>query len=209
MRLNSPKAGLPLYKRFIKRTIDIIASILCLILIGWIVLLAFIAASIDTGKNGFFTQARVGKRGRLFNLIKIRTMRDSRYINTTVTVSGDQRITLLGSFFRKTKIDEFPQIINVLFGQMSLVGPRPDVPGFADKLTGDDRIILSINPGITGPATLKYRHEEELLKQQPDPETFNQKIIFPDKVRLNREYVENYSLLKDIKYIYQTIFGPE
>lgn len=134
-------------------------------------------------------------------------MRNVPSINTTVTALNDPRITPLGHFLRKTKIDELPQLINVFLGHMSFVGPRPDVAGFADKLTGEDRIILWVRPGITGPATLKYRKEEEFLAGQDDPERYNDEVIFPDKVRLNREYVANYSFWKDIKYIYQTIFG--
>lgn len=133
-------------------------------------------------------------------------MRSDSFFQTTVTTDTDPRITRLGRFFRKTKLDELPQLIHVLLGQMSFVGPRPDVPGFADNLSGDDRIILSVRPGITGPATLKYRNEESILAGQDDPERYNDEVIFPDKVRLNKEYVENYSFRKDIKYIWQTIF---
>jgi lipopolysaccharide/colanic/teichoic acid biosynthesis glycosyltransferase len=199
--------GLSSFDRSLKRGFDIFASALGLILTGWIIILAYIAASIDTKRGGFFTQQRVGKGGAPFKVIKIRTMRSIPSINTTVTALNDPRITLLGRFFRKTKIDELPQLINVFLGQMSFVGPRPDVAGFADKLMGEGRIVLSVRPGITGPATLKYKEEEELLAGQDDPEKYNDEVIFPDKVRLNREYVVNYSFWKDIKYIYQTIFG--
>ena len=105
------------------------------------------------------------------------------------------------------KIDELPQLFNVLIGQMSFVGPRPDVPGFADQLKGNDRIILTVRPGITGPATLKYRNEEELLASVTDPEEYNAEVVFPDKVRLNREYVENWSFARDIRYIWATIWN--
>jgi lipopolysaccharide/colanic/teichoic acid biosynthesis glycosyltransferase len=199
--------GLSPFHRFLKRSFDILASLLGLILTGWIIVLAYIAASVDTGKRGFFTQERIGKNGIPFKVVKIRTMRHILSIHTTVTASNDLRITSLGRFFRKTKIDELPQLINVFLGQMSFVGPRPDVPGFADKLTGEDRIILSVRPGITGPATLEYRKEEELLAGRDDPEKYNSEVIFPDKVRLNREYVLNYRFWKDLKYIWQTIFG--
>jgi lipopolysaccharide/colanic/teichoic acid biosynthesis glycosyltransferase len=199
--------GLSFFNRFLKRSFDILASLLGLILTGWIIVLAYIAASIDTKKGGFFTQERIGKSGIPFKVVKIRTMRDIPSIHTTATASNDLRITPLGRFFRKTKIDELPQLINVFLGQMSFVGPRPDVPGFADRLIGEDRIILSVRPGVTGPATLEYRKEEELLAGQDDPEKYNSEVIFPEKVRLNREYVENYSFCRDIKYIWQTIFG--
>jgi lipopolysaccharide/colanic/teichoic acid biosynthesis glycosyltransferase len=126
---------------------------------------------------------------------------------TTVTTDHDPRITRLGSLFRKTKLDELPQLIHVLFGQMSFVGPRPDVPGYADSLRGEDRIILTVRPGITGPATLKYRAEEALLAGQDDPQKYNDEVLWPDKVRLNREYVENWSFLGDLRYIWETVFG--
>ncbi|TLD40550.1 MAG: putative CPS biosynthesis glycosyltransferase [Candidatus Jettenia ecosi] len=190
-----------------KRSFDFAVSTIGLILTGWIIILAYTAASIDTRKSGFFTQTRIGKHGKPFTVIKIRTMRDIPSIDTTVTTTHDPRITPLGRFFRKAKIDELPQLMNVFLGHMSFVGPRPDVPGFADKLSGDDRIILSIRPGITGPATLKYKNEEEILARQAEPERYNREVIFPDKVRLNRGYVENYSFGKDLKYIFWTIVG--
>ncbi len=194
------------WDRLLKRTFDFVGALMGLILLWWLILIAFILASIDTRQNGFFIQQRVGKDGKLFRVIKIRTMRHLPDIDTTVTRENDPRITRLGRFWRKTKIDELPQLINVLLGQMSFVGPRPDVPGFADQLTGDDRIILTIRPGITGPATLKFRNEEALLANQEDPEAYNREVIWPEKVRLNREYIEHYSFWRDIQYIWQTIF---
>jgi lipopolysaccharide/colanic/teichoic acid biosynthesis glycosyltransferase len=113
-------------------------------------------------------------------------------------------ITRSGTLFRKYKLDELPQLLNVLVGSMSIVGPRPDVPGYADHLAGDDKIILSLRPGITGPASIKYRNEESILQKADDPISYNDKIIWPDKVRINREYIKNYSLLLDIKYILLT-----
>ncbi|MBX3423909.1 MAG: sugar transferase [Pirellulaceae bacterium] len=205
----------------IKRCFDLAMSAIGLALTGWIILLAWLLASRDCRANGFFTQYRIGAGGKRFKVIKIRTMRvtDQHQLEdelegrlpeggwTTVTTANDPRITKLGRFWRKTKIDELPQLINVLLGQMSFVGPRPDVPGFADLLDGDDRIVLSVRPGITGPATLKYRHEEEILAGVDDPEAYNRDVIFPDKVRLNREYVQQWSFWKDIGYILQTIFS--
>jgi len=193
--------------RFLKRGFDVLASTLGLALTGFIILIAFVAASIDTRMNGFFTQTRVGRGATLFKTIKIRTMRDVPDFDTTVTTSHDPRITPLGHFFRKTKIDELPQLINVFLGHMSFVGPRPDVPGFADELESADRLILSVRPGITGPATLKYRNEQELLSRQVDPEKYNLEVIFPEKVKLNKEYIENYNFLSDIKYIFRTVLG--
>jgi lipopolysaccharide/colanic/teichoic acid biosynthesis glycosyltransferase len=189
----------------LKRGFDFVGAAFGLTATFWIILPAWAIASLDTRKNGFFTQDRVGKDGRTFRVIKIRTMRDVPGMDSTVTTGTDQRITALGRFWRKTKIDELPQLINVLKGDMSFVGPRPDVPGYADTLTGEDRIVLSLRPGITGPATLKYRDEEEILARQADPERYNREVIWPDKVRLNREYVQNWSFWKDVKYIWQTV----
>ncbi len=170
-------------------------------------MLAYFLARLDTGASGFFRQIRVGKDGELFEVVKIRTMRNDLVVNTTVTTSSDPRITGIGKFFRRSKIDELPQLLNVLRGEMSFVGPRPDVPGFADQLTGRDRIILAVRPGITGPATLKFRNEEALLAQQADPEAYNYNVIFPEKVRLNRQYVEQYSFVQDLYYIWRTIIS--
>ena len=192
---------------FLKRTFDIFLAMLCIILAGWIILLAWIVASIDTRQNGFFTQIRVGMKGKLFKIIKIQTMKNAPNIKTSVTTIDDSRITTVGRFFRKTKIDELPQLISVLTGDMSFVGPRPDVSGFANKLSEKDKMILLVRPGITGPATLKYRDEENILAAQEDPEKYNREVLFPDKVRINREYVENLSFWGDIQYILRTVFG--
>ena len=178
-----------------------------LALTWWLIALAWVLATIDTRANGFFMQQRVGQDGRLFKVIKVRTMRVDRAVTTTVTTKHDPRITPLGYFWRRSKIDELPQLINVLLGHMSLVGPRPDVPGFADRLGGDDRVILTVRPGITGPATLKYRDEETLLTSVPDPEAYNRDVIFPDKVRINREYVSSWSFVEDLRLIATTVLG--
>lgn len=190
----------------VKRLFDFTLAFTGLLVTWWLIILAWLAASIDTRSNGFFIQRRVGKDGKLFKVVKIKTMRPTELPGTTVTQRGDPRITKVGSFFRRSKIDELPQLWNVLLGQMSFVGPRPDVPGFADKLTGEEREVLKLRPGITGPATLRYRDEEELLAAQSDPEKYNREVIFPDKVRINLEYMRNWSLRKDIGYIWQTVF---
>ena len=162
-------------------------------------------ARLETGEPGIFRQQRVGRDGVLFDVQKIRTMRSSGAQATTVTVQGDSRITRLGRILRRLKIDELPQLINVVKGDMSLVGPRPDVPGFADLLEGEDRKVLKLRPGITGPAALAYRHEEQLLQSQPDPERYNREVIWPDKVAINRQYVEGWSLRTDVHCIAMTI----
>jgi len=193
--------------RFIKRTFDIVFSIVGIFFTGWIMLIALIIASIETKSFGLFMQKRVGKEGKLFNVFKIKTMKPLVGVETTITTANDMRITKSGKFFRDTKIDELPQFFNVLFGSMSFVGPRPDVEGYADKLEGEERIILSIRPGITGPASLKYRNEEELLAQQANPKEYNDKVIWVDKVAINMNYIKEWSFLKDIYYIMKTVRG--
>ena len=152
-----------------------------------------------------FRQVRIGKDGKPFRLVKFRTMVGDQ-TGETVTVAGDARITPLGARLRRYKLDELPELWNVLVGDMSFVGPRPDVPGYADALTGDDREILRLRPGITGPATLKYRNEEELLATVDDPKRFNDEVIFPDKVRINRYYLHHPSFRMDLKMVLATVF---
>lgn len=151
-----------------------------------------------------FKQKRVGQHGKLFTMVKFRTM-NMNHGGSSVSVAGEKRITPLGAFLRKYKLDELPELWNVLIGDMSFVGPRPDVPGYADKLKGEERDILLLKPGITGPATLKYRNEEELLAQQDDPQKYNDEVIYPDKVRINLDYLKNHSLWGDIQIIIKTV----
>jgi len=192
---------------FIKRLFDVVGSVFGLSMVLFIIFIAWIVATIETRSNGFFVQQRVGKDGKLFDVIKIKTMKIVKGVETTVTSSNDARITATGAFFRKTKIDELPQLWNVLLGQMSFVGPRPDVPGYADRLKGKDKIILSVRPGITGPAQLAYKNEEEILAKQDDIIKCNNEVIWPDKVAINMKYIENYSFFKDIYYIWKTVVG--
>ena len=126
--------------------------------------------------------------------------------SSSISIKGDSRITKVGRFLRRYNIDELPQLINVLLGDMSFVGPRPDVPGYADKLTGDERDVLKLRPGITGPASLRYSNEEDILARQKDPISYNNNIIYPDKVKLNLDYYNNNSIWLDIKIIFATIF---
>ena len=153
-----------------------------------------------------FTQKRVGRGGRLFTMYKFRSMTVG-HGGSSVSVAGESRITPLGAKLRRYKLDELPELWNVLVGDMSFVGPRPDVPGYADALRGRDRDVLRLRPGITGPASLKYRDEEELLALQPDPQRYNDEVIFPDKVRINLYYLDNYSFIKDIQMIFCTVLG--
>jgi lipopolysaccharide/colanic/teichoic acid biosynthesis glycosyltransferase len=174
------------------------------------------------GGPAFFVQKRVGKGGKLFNCHKFRTM-TVKHNGSTVSVAGDSRITPLGAKLRHWKLDELPGLWDVLIGKMSFVGPRPDVPGYADKLVGDDRDVLKLRPGITGPATLKYRLEDEMIseyvaKKQKDGDTrpmqeiaveYNDNVIYPDKVRLNCYYYRHYSFIKDIEMILCTVLGKK
>lgn len=172
------------------------------------------------GGPAFFVQKRVGKDGKLFNCHKFRSM-TMKHNGSTVSVAGDSRITPLGAKLRHYKLDELPGLWDVLVGNMSFVGPRPDVPGYADRLEGDDRDVLKLRPGITGPATLKYRLEDEMISEyvgqkQKEGDTrntqviaieYNDNVIYPDKVRLNCYYYRHYSFLKDIQMIFCTVLG--
>lgn len=153
-----------------------------------------------------FKQKRVGRNGKLFTMYKFRSMTVG-HGGSSVSVAGESRITPLGAKLRHYKLDELPELWNVLTGDMSFVGPRPDVPGYADQLRGDEREVLKLRPGITGPASLKYRDEEDLLALQPDPQKYNDEVIFPDKVRINLYYLHHYSFVKDIEMIFCTVLG--
>lgn len=153
----------------------------------------------------FFTQQRVGRNGKLFKMYKFRSMTVS-HSGSSISVAGESRITPFGAVLRKYKLDELPELWNVLIGDMSFVGPRPDVPGYADKLEGEDRLILKLRPGITGPASLKYANEEDILAQVEDPIKYNDEIIFPDKVKINLDYYYHHTFIGDIKLIFQTVF---
>ena len=189
----------------LKRTFDIILSIFAIFLLFPSFLVVSLLIVIDSGFPIFFLQKRIGRDAKEFNIIKFRTMKKNNE-NITITVSDDSRITRIGKYLRKTKIDELPEILNVLFGQMSFVGPRPDVKGYADKLKGANRKILALRPGITGPASLKYYNEEYILSQKSNPKKYNDEVIFPDKVKINMDYFHNRSFFLDLKIIFATIF---
>ena len=197
---------IPLGSRFIKRSFDIFFSLFLAILLFPIICLAWLIASIETNSNGIFIQERLGKGGKTFVLLKIKTMFDSNEASNSISILNSSRISASGKFFRKYKIDELPQVFNIIMGSMSFVGPRPDVPGYADRLEGEDRIMLLVRPGITGPASIKYKNEEYLLGKAENAIQLNDSIIWPDKVRINIEYVKNYSFFNDLIYIIKTIF---
>lgn len=180
------------------------------LLVLWPVLLV-VAILIKVKMPGgpvIFKQKRVGRNGRLFTMYKFRSM-SVGHGGSSVSVAGESRITPLGAKLRKYKLDELPELWNVLIGDMSFVGPRPDVPGYADQLKGEDRDVLKLRPGITGPASLKYRDEEELLAKQYDPQKYNDEVIFPDKVRINLYYLRHYSFIRDIQMIISTVLGKK
>ena len=204
---SSAPIGLTFGQRFLKRSLDLLASSAGLLVLWPVLLVGWAAAAISTRANGFFVHHRVGRNGKVFPMLKLRSMISVEGVTSCVTADNDVRITRTGRVLRRLKIDELPQLINVFLGQMSLVGPRPDMPGYADQLTGEERSILALRPGITGPASLAFRNEDELLATVEDPENYNDSVLWPEKVRINVRYVKEYSLGKDITYIWWTIFG--
>lgn len=205
----------------IKWIFDRLVALLGLLFLWLVLLVVAIMVKVKMpGGPAFFCQKRVGRNGRVFTCHKFRSM-TVKHNGSTVSVAGDSRITPFGAKLRHYKLDELPGLWDVLIGNMSFVGPRPDVPGYADKLEGDDRVVLKLRPGITGPATLKYRLEDEMISEyvakkqmkgdkrttQEIAEEYNDKVIYPDKVRLNKYYYEHYSFWKDIEMIFATVFG--
>ncbi len=219
----------------LKWIFDRIVSFIGLLFLWPVLLIVAILVKVKMpGGPAFFVQKRVGKDGKLFDCHKFRTMIPVRNNEgfegkkgdknwSTVSVAGDSRITPLGAKLRHWKLDELPGLWDVLRGKMSFVGPRPDVPGYADKLTGDDRDVLKLRPGITGPATLKYRIEDEMIAEyvsqkqkegdmrdaQEIAVEYNDNVIYPDKVRLNCYYYRHYSFIKDIQMIFCTVLGKK
>ena len=191
----------------LKYLFDRIVSFIGLFVLWPVLIIVAILVKIKMpGGPAFFIQERVGKNGRLFRMYKFRSMTVG-HGGSSISVAGESRITPLGAKLRKYKLDELPELWNVLIGDMSFVGPRPDVPGYADVLVGEDREVLELRPGITGPASLKYRNEEELLATVDDPKQYNDDVIFPDKVRINRYYLHHYSFWMDLKIIFATVLG--
>jgi len=189
----------------VKYLFDRIIALLGLVLLSPLLGTLSLLILIRDGRPVFFVQHRVGRHGRLFSMVKFRTMKPNDGRNT-VSIKGDKRITRTGAFLRNYKLDELPGLWNVLVGHMSFVGPRPDVPGYADLLQGEDRLILNLRPGITGPATIKYANEEELLATVDDPVKYNNEVIFPDKVQINLHYYRNHNMLVDMGIIFKTLF---
>ena len=176
-----------------KRLFDIFFSFLLIILLSWLILLLFLVSSLNLKTFGFFYQERIGQYGKPFVIIKIKTIKNNQDINE------------LGQFLRKYKLDELPQLLNILKGDMSFVGPRPDTAGYYDKLEGENRKILELKPGLTSEASIKYKNEEKLLKKQNNPKKYNDTVLFPNKIKMNLEYYNSRNLFVDLQIIYKTI----
>lgn len=182
-----------------KRLFDIVFSFFTLLLFFWVLLISWLLAAMDTNTNGIFLQERIGQYGVPFKIYKLRTIR-------TESHTGKLYISRIGQFLRRFKLDEMPQFFNVLKGEMSIVGARPDLPGYYNMLTGENRKILELKPGLTSLASIKYNKEEFLLQKQVSPLVYNDSIIFPDKVRLNLAYYYNRSFSGDILLILKTVW---
>lgn len=187
-----------LKKNMLKRSFDIFFSFIGIIFLSPFIIFTVLIASVDTGSTGMFTQKRVGQYGKLFSIYKIRTIHKTK--NST---------SKFGSFLRKRKIDEFPQLINIFIGNMTFVGPRPDIKGYYDALTGEQKKLLKLKPGLTSEASIKYSNEEEILANVSNKKKFNDEIIFPDKVKMNLDYLERQTFLLDLQIIFKTIFKNE
>lgn len=184
----------------LKRGFDIVFSFIGLLIVAVPLLIFYLIAVVDTRQNGIFCQKRIGRYAEPFVIYKLRTM---------VMQDGVLIVSRSGRFMRKFKIDELPQLINVLKGDMSIVGPRPDIPGYYDKLKGNDRKVLQLRPGITGPANIKYRNEEYFLSRQKNPVEYNDTVMFPDKVMINLKYLEQRGFWLDVKIILYTFLRKE
>jgi dTDP-4-amino-4,6-dideoxygalactose transaminase/lipopolysaccharide/colanic/teichoic acid biosynthesis glycosyltransferase len=194
------------FNRIVKRALDLAVATIALTLLCPLIIVAILGARRSTGGSGIFRQARIGRKGRIFSIYKIRTMREVAGVTTTVTTDSDRRITRFGRVLRRWKIDELPQLFNVVRGEMSLVGPRPDVPEYLDRIRREAPLVLTVRPGLTGPASIKYRREEQLLARERDPQDYNDRVIFPDKLRINEAYARDFRFLRDLLYLWQTVW---
>ena len=193
-------------RRIAKRLFDFVAALAGLVLLSPVMAVVAVLVRATSPGPALFIQDRVGRHGKIFRCAKFRTMRAGAQAQGTITTATDARVTALGRFLRRWKLDELPQLWNVLTGRMSFVGPRPDVPGYADRLAGTDRKILELRPGITGPATLLFRDEERWLAMARNPQAFNDAAVYPEKVRLNREYLETGDFGRDLGYVLATVW---
>lgn len=187
-----------------KRSFDVISAFMALLLLMPLLLLVSLLIKLTMPGPVLFRQTRIGFGGRPFTIYKFRSMKVNRS-KVSITLSSDNRITPLGRFLRRSKIDELPQLWNILRGDMSVVGPRPDVPGYSDKLQGSDQLLWTVRPGLTGLDSISYPDEETILDQQPDPQKYYDEVLWPDKVRLNLVYIKNRSFWMDIAIILFTV----
>lgn len=179
----------------VKRAFDFLLACIFLILLFPLFLITWMITALDTSSNGLFFQVRIGQYGKHFNIIKFRTYH-----------SKNHAVSSVGNIIRKYKLDELPQLINILKGEMSWVGPRPDIPGYYDRLQGEERKVLQLKPGLTCDASIKYWNEEEILNAQENPLEYNDQVLFPDKINLNLEYLEKQSLKEDIVILFKTFY---
>jgi lipopolysaccharide/colanic/teichoic acid biosynthesis glycosyltransferase len=202
------KLGLdPVKRRAVeKRAFDITLAAVGLLALSWLIAILWVVAAIETRGNGFFMQHRVGRFGQTFKILKIKTMFDhSRAAaRCPVAIVNTNCITRSGRFMRRYKLDELPQLWNIVRGEMSFVGPRPDVPGFADCLEGEERAILALRPGVTGPASLRFRNEEEEFANVQDPVAYNRNVVWPEKIRLNLAYLKKNDMWTDLYIIWRS-----
>ena len=193
------------YQRSLKRLFDFVVALSGIVLVAPLFVIICVGIKLSSQGSLLFVQNRIGQGGKPIRVVKFRTMVVGSHTSGSVTKAGDKRITPIGAFLRRYKLDELPQLWNVLTGTMSLVGPRPDVAGYADKLSGDDRCILALKPGITGVATIFFRYEEEILAAVNDPQQFNDTVLWPLKVKINKTYLDNWHFWNDIGLIAITI----
>ena len=190
----------------LKRTFDIVFSFIGLIFILPVLAVVSLMIWIKMSKPVLFKQERIGRYGIPFTMYKFRTM-IKKHHSGSISVLGEDRITKLGASLRRHKIDELPELWNILKGDMSFVGPRPDVQEYLDRLQGEEKLILNLRPGLTGPASLKYKNEEKLLSGVKDPVAYTNEVIWPDKVKINLEYYHHTTFFKDMRIILTTLFG--
>lgn len=186
-------------KVFLKRILDIFLSIIGIVIFIIPIVFLILLSTFFTKEFGLFTQKRIGFQGKVFIIYKIKSMSTKQL--------HKHQLSAFGNYIRAFKLDELPQLFNVLKGEMSIVGPRPDLIGYADQLKGEDRIILAVKPGLTSPATLLFANEERILAKQKHPQKYNDEVLWPQKVALNKKYAENWSLLGDLKIIALTVLG--
>jgi lipopolysaccharide/colanic/teichoic acid biosynthesis glycosyltransferase len=206
IRFEVGKIVVSFYEKCGKRCFDLIVSLLAVLVLSPLLVIVYLMIRVGSRDSAFFCQERMGKKGKLFQMIKFRTMsQDKAEERFQFTPGNRQRVTRMGKLLRKTKLDELPALINVIRGEMSLVGPRPEVPKYTKLYQRENLKVLSMRPGITDSASIKYRHEEEMLAKRESPVRFYEEEILPDKLRLGLDYVNSISFLGDVRIILGTL----